>query len=365
MHGAFYQQIASKLTKAVYDTEALTWAGNRLIALADQALDMKQTETVEQISQLLISAPLPREYKSIGHYYRVFSLKRRGEIDQAHAGFQRLAEWPHLPLKFRARALQAFGIIYLERGDYDEAAPFFVQAAHAASPGYGNDLLTTMRAQAMMAVFRSVEGDHASSLRVLENLRPLACLLAPHQLARYDYANSLAVELGEVGRLEEARQMAALAVRSPYARLNPEYRETHAEILKKMRGASPSVVPGVAWPQPSSKVASKVVPTIDWPQPLSNVVAMPVAARSVAALQVGVAQTQPGRVIAYHGWRQPKPEAADPLQETFTAGDLEHMSIADKQTALLTIIYSDNVTHHTLDHLLSAAGKVMPDAPAS
>src|SRR5689334_7508287 len=174
LHGAFYQQIALKLTKAVYDTEALSWAGSRLIALADHALDMKQTEAVEQISQLLISAPLPREYQSIGHYYQVFSLKRRGEIDQARAGFQRLAEWPHLPLKFRARALQAYGITHLEKCDYDAAAPFFVQAAQAASPEYGNDLLTTMRAQVMMAVLRSREGDHAGSLRLLENLRPLA-----------------------------------------------------------------------------------------------------------------------------------------------------------------------------------------------
>ncbi|MEN3332320.1 MAG: hypothetical protein V7641_1685 [Blastocatellia bacterium] len=346
LQSAFYQQIAANLIKAVYDTEALTRAGNRLIAMADYALDMQQTDAVEQIAQLLISAPLPREYQSIGHYYRVFSLKRRGEIEPARAGFQRLAEWPGLPLAYRARALHAFGVTYSERGNYDEAVPFFVQAAHAASPKYGSDLLATMRAQLMTAVSRSVAGDHDDSLRLLENLRPLVRLLAPHQMARYDYANSLAVELNEAGRLEEARHMSEIAVRSPYAKLVPEYRETHAEILEKMRRASPSVVPGVAWPQPSS-----------------NVVALPVAARPL--LDAQIVGAPPGRVIAYHGWQRPMPEQADALQEIFTCGDLEQMSIADKQMALLTVIYNDNVTHNTLDQLLAAAGKVTAKAPTT
>jgi tetratricopeptide (TPR) repeat protein len=345
-HGAFYQQFASKLTKAVYDTEALTRVGNRLVALAHHALDMKQTDTVEQIGQLLVNAPLPRRYQSIGHYYQVFCLKRRGAIDQARAGFERLAESPDLPLGFRARALQALGISYSERGNYAEAMPYFSAAAHVASPGYGNDPLTTANAQLITAVYRSIQGDHEESLRILENLRPLVRMLArQHMLPYYMHANSLAVELGEMGRLEEARRLAETAARSPYADLIPEYRETHAEILEKMRRASPSVVGGVAWPQE---------PT--------NVVAMPVVARPVAAAQAGAAAPQPGRVIAYHGWQQPRPESTDLFQETFSAADLEHMSIADKQMALLTVIYSDNVTHHTLDHLLLAAGKVTPDA---
>ena len=316
--------------------------------MAHQALDMKQTDAVEQISQILISAPLPREYQSIGHYYRVFCLKRRGEIEPARAGFQRLADWPGLPLKFRARAIHALGISYSERGLYDEAMPFFSAAAQAASPRYGDDLLTTVNAQLITAISMSVAGDHKSSLRLLENLRPLVRMLAPHQLPRFMYANSLAVELGEVGRLEEARRMTEIAVRSPYANLYSEYRETHAEILEKMRRASPSVVPGVAWPQPSS-----------------NVVTMPVAARPLVALQANVAGSPPARVIAYHGWQQPTPEQADALQEIFTSGDLEQMSIADKQMALLNVIYSDNVTHHTLDQLIATAAKVTAKAPAN
>jgi tetratricopeptide (TPR) repeat protein len=359
LHGAFYQQIASKLIKAVYDTDALTRAGNRLIALAHHALDLRQTDTVEQISQILTSAPLPREYQSIGQYYQVFCLKRRGAIDQARAGFQRLADWPSLPLTFRARALQALGISYSDRGQFDAAMPFFVEAAHAASPGHGNDLWTTINTQLITAISRSVEDDHEGALRHLENLQPLVRMLAPRQpLIRYIYVNSLAVELGELGRLEEARRLSEIAVRSPYARVYTEWQETYDEIVAKMRRASPSVIGGVSWPQESHDVG--ILPVA-----VHNVVAMPVVARPVVSLNANAVSPQPGRVIAYHGWQRPTPEQVDALQEIFTSGDLEQMSIADKQTALLNVIYSDNVTHHTLDQLLATAAKVTAKAPAS
>ncbi|HEY9232229.1 MAG TPA: tetratricopeptide repeat protein, partial [Blastocatellia bacterium] len=173
LHAAFYQQIAAKLIKAVYDTEGWAATGCRLIALADHALNLKATEAVEQISYLLANAPLPRSYQSIGHYYQVFCWKRRGNIEQARAGFERLAESSDLPLGFRARATQALGISYKEAGQHDEAARLFVQAAQAASIRYGGDLLTTVNAQSMMAVYSSLHGDHQGALHHLESLGPL------------------------------------------------------------------------------------------------------------------------------------------------------------------------------------------------
>jgi tetratricopeptide (TPR) repeat protein len=359
LHGAFYQQIVAKLIKVVYDTKSVRAAGNRLIAIADQALDLKQTETVDQISQLLANAPLPREYQGIGHYYRVFCLKRRGEIEQARAGFQRLAEAPGLPLKFRARALQALGVSYAERGDFAEAARIFAQAAQAATPRHADDLLTTVNVQSMEVIFRSLAGDHESALRRLETLRPLVHVLSPSQpLTPYIYVNSLAVELGAVGRLEEARRMAEIAMRSPYARVYPEWQETYDEIIVRMRQASPSVIAGVAWPQAPAEVAVT-------DSAATNVVAMPVATRPASTVEADAVPAQPGRVIAYHGWQRCLPEPSEALQESFTDNDLDQMSIADKQRALLDVIYSDRVTHHTLDQLLAAAGRVKADAPAS
>jgi tetratricopeptide (TPR) repeat protein len=358
-HAAFYQLFITKLTKAIYDTEDVSSIGNRLVALADHALRVKQTGAVEQIGRLLIQAPLPRPYQSIGDYYRVFASKRRGQAEQARAGFERLAESPDLPLKFRARAIQALGISYLESGQEDEAVRIFAQATQAASIRYGKDLPTAFNAQSMIAVCRSINGDHQGALSHLESLGPMVRLVTLGEpLARYGYANNLAVELGEVGRLEEARRLAASLVRSPYVHLHPEWRETYDEITAKMRRASPSVIAGVAWPQPTSEVASP-------PPAATNVVALPFTARPVLAARAGATPSEPARIIAYRGWQPSAPEQPNALREVFTYNDLEQMSIADKQTALLNVIYSDNVTHDTLDELLVAAGKVKSEAPAS
>jgi tetratricopeptide (TPR) repeat protein len=357
-HAAFYQQFVAKLIKAVYDTDAFSGVADRLIAIADQALDLKQTETVEHISHLLTTAPLPPEYQGIGHYYHVFCLKRRGEIEQSRAGFQRLAEAPSLPLKFRARAIQALGASYRDSGQHDEAARFFVEAGQAASMKHGSDLLTMVNAQLMIAVTRSVSGDHEGALLHLENMRGLVRLLAPRQLLpRYLYTNSLAVELAEVGRLEEAKQWAEITARSTYVHLYPEWQETYDEVMAKLRRASPSVVAGIAWPEKPAEVAP--------PRAAGNVVILPLAVRPMVAAETVAAPSQPGRVLAYHGWQRSLPEPCDTLQQSFTYNDLDQMSIADKQRALLDVIYSDQVTHHTLDQLLAAAGRVKTDVSAS
>lgn len=359
LHGAFNQQIVAKLIKVVYDTKSLKAAGNRLIAMADHALDLRATETVKQISHILTHAPLPRPYQSLGHYYQVFCLKRRGEIEQARTGFQHLAEAPSLPLKFRARAIQALGTSYRDSGQHDEAVRCFIAAGQAASMKHGSDLLTSVNAQLMIGVTRSTSGDHEGALRHLENMRPLVQMLPPQQLLqRYIYLNSLAVEMGELGRYPEALQLSQIAVRSPYVNFYPEFQETYDEIIARMRRPSPSVIAGVAWPQAPAEVA--VTDSV-----ATNVVAMPVAARPASTVEANAAPAQPGRVIAYHGWQRCLPEPSEALQESFTDNDLDQMSIADKQRALLDVIYSDRVTHHTLDQLLAAAGRVKADAPAS
>jgi hypothetical protein len=93
----------------------------------------------------------------------------------------------------------------------------------------------------------------------------------------------------------------------------------------------------------------------------TNVVALPLAARPVVAAEAVAAPSQPARIIAYHGWQRPLPAGGD-IQESFTYDELDQMSIADKQRALLDVIYGDQVTHHTLDQLLVAAGRVKTDA---
>jgi hypothetical protein len=101
---------------------------------------------------------------------------------------------------------------------------------------------SAITAQRMFAVINSEEGNHRGAL-ALENLFQLAHAARssqPH--VYYDYMNSLAVELCEVGRLEEAWNASQIALASPFACAYPEWRETRDEIELKGRRASRSTV---------------------------------------------------------------------------------------------------------------------------
>jgi hypothetical protein len=87
----------------------------------------------------------------------------------------------------------------------------------------------------MFAVINSEDGNHRGALALLENLFPFAHATRssqPH--VYYDYMNSLAVELCEVGRLEEAKNVSQIVLASPFAHAYPEWRETREDI--ELRG---------------------------------------------------------------------------------------------------------------------------------
>jgi tetratricopeptide (TPR) repeat protein len=320
--------------------------------MAESALDLHQTAVVEQVSQALLHVPLPRRYQSVAEFYRVFALRRRGALAEACAGFERLAETATLPLSFRARALQAMALSRTEQNEWNEALYSFVDAARAATAA--GDLFTQVNARWMLAVhYQSRRGDHAGALKTFDELMPFIRVLATERpYLYYSMLNSRALTLIELGHDDEALHLATVAVRSPYANVHPEYRETQTEILDKMRRASPSVIGGVGWPQQSDEAAAPAPVT-------SNVIALPLAARAVAP-SADDAPQQPARVIAYHGWQQPQSDT-EFSEASFTPSELRQMSIHDKQKALLTVIFHDDVSHDTLDRLLACAGLIASD----
>jgi hypothetical protein len=83
----------------------------------------------------------------------------------------------------------------------------------------------------LLAVLRSRKGDHNGALTDLQRLWP-----AIHYLSRaypvlyYDYLNSLAVELAEVGSIAEARAAISIPLSSSLASAYPNWTETQREI---------------------------------------------------------------------------------------------------------------------------------------
>lgn len=74
-------------------------------------------------------------------------------------------------------------------------------------------------------------------------MTPLAQAVARYNYAAgYDYLNSLAYELGRVGRLNEANRLSRFVVGSPLASAYDEWWDTRVELEEKTKGPSRSFV---------------------------------------------------------------------------------------------------------------------------
>jgi hypothetical protein len=88
------------------------------------------------------------------------------------------------------------------------------------------------------STIRAIEGSHTHAVKDLESILPLIKYAPPRTY--FDVLNSYAVELGEVGRKQEARNISRIVLASPLALVYPEWRDT-AEDLKPANRAFISV----------------------------------------------------------------------------------------------------------------------------
>ncbi|HWO00657.1 MAG TPA: hypothetical protein VNS63_15470, partial [Blastocatellia bacterium] len=194
--GYYQPLILASLGRCLKTSEDFEVLGRQLASIARHAYFAKQTDIIEQASQLMLALPISEQLEGVAQYYQVLSSWRRGEIDNPHQ-FERAVEVA--PAPYRARALQAIGSAYYEHGDVVAALPYYVEAVRSAGC---SDLLTLSESQQMIAVVRSVHGDHKQALADLERLIPLVRAVGKYYpVLYYDFLNSLAVELGEVGRI--------------------------------------------------------------------------------------------------------------------------------------------------------------------
>ena len=237
-HGYFQQLIHASLARSIYTIEGLRVLGRQLETIAKHACLSKQMGAVEQASQLMRALPVSAQVESIARYYEALCTWRRGDTDSARQSLERVVEGA--PPQYRARALQIIGLTHHECGEVDAALQFYVAAGKGAAKG---DLSTLVESQRMTAVVRSIHGDHKQALADLEKLFPLVHVMGKFYPALYyEFLNSLAVELGEVGRVTEAKAALSIALASPFAAAYPEWSETRDEIAAKRVSATASVV---------------------------------------------------------------------------------------------------------------------------
>ncbi len=196
--------------------------GNRLIQLAEQAHAFRQFDKVKEIGQLLSNIPI-KNYQAIGHYFLGVAANSMGNGDQDKA--KRLFEIAvdTAPDAYKIKSVLSLGALAFNRLNFDSALYFYQEPIKA-----GKLSIASIHAIRAISHLKSIEGSHNQAVKDLESVLPLIKHMPPQHY--YDFLNSYAVELGEVGRMDEAENVSRLTIASPFAPYYPEWQSTFSEI---------------------------------------------------------------------------------------------------------------------------------------
>jgi hypothetical protein len=239
----FYHGMVTELLKGLQTKQALSNFISSVTIAADQAQMTRDYDLIGTFSHLLLSFPFSTEIANVGHYYEGLSINRLGFGDtvRATALFEQVAD--RAPIQYRARALLALGTAAVNLCDYKGALWWYKEIMRMAASGVNVEPNTLYCAGQMTAVIRAINGDHRGALADLEGMFPMV-RMATHKMPimYYIHLNSLAVELSEVGRLEEARRASEIACSSSFAPIYTEWQETFDAITVKTRSTCKSVI---------------------------------------------------------------------------------------------------------------------------
>jgi hypothetical protein len=209
--------------------------GERLTHEAETAQAFRQAEKLEELGSILSNFPI-KEYRLIGQYYIGWCINRKGQ--DAQNLFERVAEGS---ATYRPLALIELASTEARKGDLSSSVKYFTEAIK-----YSQTPHTVVLAERSIAAFKGIEGDHNKALNELKRISPLIRYSQP--IEQYQYLNSLAVELGEAGRIEEAQNVCRITLASPYAFAYPEWRETEQDLAlrgyKSRSSVSVKQIPG-------------------------------------------------------------------------------------------------------------------------
>ncbi len=301
----FYQEF----TRNIVDPHEVC---NRLICQADAAQAFRQSETVWEIGQILSNFPI-KEAQVIGRYYIAWCAFRKGE--QVQNIFEEVVEQSEL---YRARALWSLGAIEASKGNLTLEYKLFSESLK-----YASDISTVTGILRGIAVVKAKEGFHKSALKDLENLLPIIRYAEPH--VYYEFLNSYAVELGEVGQIEQANKISNIALASPFAKMYPEFYETSVE-LRTRRGHR----------------ASNIV-TVGKSVKEDNVLAYQPRADERVPSHVSA----PAKVLSFEEWKRIEMAKGQRKEK-----EQEEQSLADKEREILHRVGDTMLTHEQADQIL-------------
>jgi hypothetical protein len=239
LYSSYLQRsLYAALARSLYTREGFELLGRQLVAIARHAYFARQTEAMKEASQLMLALPLSKELKSIAQYYQAIGAWKQGDVNEARQMLGHVIDTASP--RYQAQGLLTLGTTYVGQGKFEASLPYYLAAARVAGE---RDLFTFVGSQKMTAVVRSIYGDHQRALADLERLFPMVRAIAkPCPAFYYEFLNSYAVELGEVGRIAEAQNVCAVTLASPFAAAYPEFAQTRDELAARRTAATPSII---------------------------------------------------------------------------------------------------------------------------
>ncbi len=313
LRAGFYQQLLK-------DISGFHELGQKLIRDIEIAQAYRQISRVDEIGSILCGLPI-KEHQLIGQYYKGMCVQHIG--GNAKDIFERVVEESRT---YKTKALMSLAMSEARKGNYDEELRYFTEASKST-----NTPTLIVEASRGTAIVRAKEGDHKQAVKEFERIFPLIKHAAP--ISYYQYLNSFAVELAEVGRLEEARKICDVLLASPYAFAYPEWRETREDIERKGYHSSRSF----------TALPERVAP--------QNIVRLP------EREYIPVSQDKPGRVLHYD-WKNKM--VKEPNGDTHI-DDLEGMDEKDLMVKLLFLATHEGVTEKKLRKVVAYALKVISE----
>lgn len=353
---AFYQHVVARLINGFHSKQLLTQLGDQLVLSAEQAYSVRQMDKLEMISNALLDLPLSPSHHKAANYFHGVRLSRFGQFEDAKRVFEAVAEGPiH---GYTGRAIHAWGTIYKLRGDFDTAIRSHIEASRIATLNGRFDLHTEVFVQRNLAVIRSIDGDHHGSLSHLEQIHPLVNTLAlRYPAGYYDYLNSVAVELGELGRLEEARRTAQRVINSPYAVRFPEWRETFDEIVEKQRRRTRSAII-----VPQGVLGYQTERTAPEAENLFRLPARPLSDQQYSEGKLLVdssSQTQRARVLSFESWKPGNAIRGRSGGSIVTPKDRARMTTGQKLIRLMDLVSQEDTDDETIERILQAVEQIL------
>jgi hypothetical protein len=174
-----------------------------------------------------------------------------------------------------------------------------------------------------------------------------------HAQAYYDYLNSLAVEFGEMGQLEEAARASQLSLSSPFANAYPEWRQTFEEIASKRQRSS----------QASGAGRRAVIKEQGNQEPVRethNLVQLPLAEGPHPATRVDRPQPRTrARVLSFQRWKTTINASGRATPVGVAAGLRSRMTTGEKLIRLMDLISQDETDDETIDSILDTVEQIV------